>query len=131
MSRQAMQQALEALEALEVLDRVMQRSERTNSAITALRQALAEPEQSHTLTCVCGAEWDIHADGREELVAAPTPRKPVELTDEECDAIYEALDDWAREFHRLEFGLPRICGGGAEGGRVVIRRALGITGEQT
>lgn len=41
MSREAMRRALDALE---VLDRVMQRSERTNSAINALRAALSEPE---------------------------------------------------------------------------------------
>jgi len=39
MSRAVMQQALEALE---VLDRVMQRSPKTDAAITALRAALAE-----------------------------------------------------------------------------------------
>jgi hypothetical protein len=66
----------------------------------------------------CEGEWRI------PVYTAPTPRKP--LTDEECDAIYDALDDWAREFDSSEFGLPRICGGGAEGGRVVIRRAHGI-----
>lgn len=74
MSRAVMQKALEALE---VLDRVMQRSERTNSAITALRQALAEPEQHDT---------DCHLQGicqRSGYSIAPTPRKPVELTDEQ------------------------------------------------
>lgn len=52
------------------------------------------------------------------------------LTDEQCDAIYVALDEWAREFDNYEFGLPRHCGGGIEGGREVIRKAAhGIKGQ--
>ena len=46
--RQAAQQALEALE---ILDKVMQRSPRTESAITALRAALAEPQTTHWEGC--------------------------------------------------------------------------------
>lgn len=48
------------------------------------------------------------------------------LTDEQCDAIYMALDNWAREFDEYEFGLPHSCGGGVEGGREIIRNAHGI-----
>ena len=82
--RQAAQQALEALEKVKTdadkqppvypwdIWRMW-----VDRAIPALHAALAEPEQPHTLTCVCGAGWDIHADGREELAAAPTPRKPL------------------------------------------------------
>lgn len=60
------------------------------AAIFALKKALAEPEQPHDLLCICGAEWDIYSDGREKLVAAPTPRKP--LTDEEIDRV--TLQQW-------------------------------------
>ena len=42
-----------------------------DEAIRELETALAEPEQPHDLLCVCGAEWDIYSDGREELVATP------------------------------------------------------------
>lgn len=42
-----------ALEALEILDKVMQRSPRTESAITALRAALAEPEQDDPALDYC------------------------------------------------------------------------------
>lgn len=48
------------------------------------------------------------------------------LTDEQCDAIYYALDAWSREFDQHEFGLPATCGGGMEGGRAIIRAAIGI-----
>lgn len=48
------------------------------------------------------------------------------LTDAQCDAIYMALDNWAREFDEYEFGLPHSCGGGVEGGREIIRQAHGI-----
>ena len=86
--RQAAQQALEALELLaryeHPLTKVQVRKPRDGGpivtvypqkvaleAITAMRAALAEPEQPHDFLCVCGAEWDIYPDGREELVATP------------------------------------------------------------
>lgn len=46
------------------------------------------------------------------------------LTDEQCDAIYTALDAWARKADAYEFGLPRAYGGGAKGGREIIRNAI-------
>lgn len=49
-----------------------------------------QPEQPHDLLCLCGAEWHIYSDGREELVAAPQSRTP--LTDEEIQTI------WAKTF---------------------------------
>jgi hypothetical protein len=73
-----MQQALEALEwGSGTYDR-------RNAAITALKQALAEPEQHDT---------DCHAQGicqRSGYSIAPTLRKP--LTVFEIDAIAEHLD---------------------------------------
>ena len=91
--RQAAQQALEALEQSRVFVTTREKIKHPEGAewyderITALKQALAESEQPHDFLCVCGAEWDIHSDGREELVAAPTPRKP--LTEDQI------VDIWA------------------------------------
>jgi hypothetical protein len=46
----------------------------------ALRQAIEQAEQAqpvaHTLNCVCGATWDIKADGSEEIVNAPDSAPP-------------------------------------------------------
>jgi hypothetical protein len=46
------------------------------------------------------------------------------LSDEQCDAIYDALHNWAMDVDQYDFGLPQVSGGGKEGGREVIRRAL-------
>lgn len=53
---------------------------------------------------------------------AAAPRASV--TDAECDAIYQALNDWARDVDSYDFGLPMYSGGGAEAARDVIRKAL-------
>lgn len=65
---------------------------------------------------------------QEALSAAPPAPQPAQhpLTDQQCDAIYMALDNWAQEFDEYEFGLPHSCGGGVEGGREIIRQAHGI-----
>ena len=69
-------------------------------ALDANKEALAQPEQepvAHTLNCVCGAVWDIKADGSEEMVHTPNTTPPqgiyytspqrtwVGLTDSEID----------------------------------------------
>ena len=53
-----------------------------------------QPEQepvAHTLNCVCGAVWDIKADGSEEMVHIPDITPPqrtwVGLTDEEISKV--------------------------------------------
>ncbi len=73
-------------------------------AAQALRLAIeqAEKQEPHFLHCICGAGWEISADGGEELVGAPPQRQPltareVELIDgmievqlhhaEQCDRI--------------------------------------------
>ena len=63
-------------------------------AITAIKEALAQPEQepvAHTLNCVCGAVWDIKADGSEEMVHTPDTTPPQRtwfgLTDEEINKV--------------------------------------------
>lgn len=45
-------------------------------------------------------------------------------SDEQCDAVYEALHDWACNVNDTDYGLPFIEGGGKEAGREVIRQAL-------
>jgi hypothetical protein len=66
--------------------------------------------------------WDTIHDKLKEALSTESAQQP--LTDEKCDAIYRALDSWARGFDEYEFGLPQVCGGGGEGGREVIRHAL-------
>lgn len=120
MSRQALELALEALERSVATcfdqrshDAVMGRPEHfVNRAITAIKEALAQPEYQstadksklekvpakgtllaqpepvmHTLNCVCGAVWDIKTDGSEEMVHTPYTTPPqrtwVGLTDEQ------------------------------------------------
>jgi hypothetical protein len=72
--REAAQQALEALdEAANVLTSSM-----FADAATALRTALAEPEQIEVLTCpVCGASHEHYTH----------PPQPVELTDDDLEDI--------------------------------------------
>jgi len=66
------------------------------NAITAIKEALAQPEQEPPvvaeLLCVCGAEWEWR--NRDwELVSTPPQRKP--LTDEQIGDIWYEQD---REF---------------------------------
>ena len=46
------------------------------------------------------------------------------LTDEQCDAIYLALDAWAVKVDKNELGLPWIDVGRDEVARDIIRRAV-------
>lgn len=81
---------------------------------------------------LCDCTGDIHsADGewRGECPYCKPTQQP--LTDEQCDAIYTALDEWSREVDAHEFGLPAIAGGGMGKGREIIRAAHGITGSKT
>jgi hypothetical protein len=112
-----MQQALEALELLAKYENpatkiqvrkpkdggpivTMYPHKVATEAAAPLRERLAQPEQepvAHTLNCVCGAVWDIKADGSEEMVHTPdiTPPQRKPLTDEEIsDAVREADFDW-------------------------------------
>lgn len=45
----------------------------------------AERQEPHYLHCICGAGWEISADGGEELVDAPPQRQP--LTEGEIELI--------------------------------------------
>jgi hypothetical protein len=91
MSIAAMKLALEALHKGKVAcewgqahDHVQQ----ITQAMNTLRQSIQQAEQAqpvaHTLNCVCGATWDIKADGREEMVnspdAIPPQRQPLTET---------------------------------------------------
>lgn len=53
-----------------------------------------------------------------------TKRQSVELTDEQCDAITEALDDWATDFSSYEFGLPLHWRENKARAREIIRSAI-------
>ena len=122
-------------------------AETVSEAITALREALAEqPAQQEPVAFdrikrgmeilawnrsqvkppieITMEQWVAN-----ELERFYTPQPPAQpLTDEQCDAIYTALDEWAKEFDRYEFGLPSHCGDGMVGGRAIIRAAAhGIT----
>lgn len=67
----------------------------------------------------------VNASIKAALHFADGLAKPAQpLTDEQCDAIYTALDVWARKADAYEFGLPRAYGGGAKGGREIIRNAI-------
>ena len=135
--RQAAQQALEALE---ILDKVMQRSPRTESAITALRAALAEPQTTHWEGCEAvhpecrkqepdGISWLKRDSG---YFTAPTPRKPLPeeeivrlmVGEDRVQLLYAKPDD--PYFSEFAQGAIREL---VESGRA-IERAHGI-GEQT
>ena len=80
MSREAMRQVLEALENCHRDYR------KQDEAITALKQALAEPEQEPDSRCpVCGEDGGTSCGALYcgLVTAAPTPRKPEPLSDDE------------------------------------------------
>jgi hypothetical protein len=62
----------------------------------------------------------VRADERERLLQG------VGLTDEQCDAIYYALDIWAKEIDYYEYGLPMTAEDGREVIRSAIRSVLGV-----
>jgi|GEM_PF-2693850 predicted DNA-binding protein len=80
--REAMQQALEALEEINKLsigENAICLPAEIDEAMDALRERLAQPEQepvAYTLNCVCGAVWDIKADGSEEMAHTPDTTPP-------------------------------------------------------
>jgi hypothetical protein len=102
--RQAAQQALEALEQFRDISDFTPAS--AVHAITALRAALAEPEQEPVASLMTNVQsgdvevvWNDDGFDREmwhetPLYTAPTPRKP--LTDEEIGKIAgDCLDPWS------------------------------------
>lgn len=64
---------------------------------------------------------------RKYVAVAALPGGGVELSDAQCDSIYDALDVWAQDVDAYEFGLPHYAGGGKETGREIIRKALSPT----
>ena len=125
-----MRQALElALEALELHGQQYPHMVKGYclDAITAIKQVLAQPEQepvAHTLNCVCGAVWDIKADGSEEMVhtpnATPPQRKP--LTDEQIQKCYETTGHYQTLRPQDKFAVFALAR--------AIEAAHGITGEK-
>jgi hypothetical protein len=88
---------------------------------------------------------DMMATGRGEIYevvplwTTPQPTQAqagaVPLTDEQCDAIYEALDSFGREVDHYEFGLPYCASDGetlakTEAREVIRQAAHGIEGGQ-
>ena len=134
--REIMQQALDALELLARYEnpatKIQVRKPKDGGSIVTmyphkvateaaapLRERLAQPEQepvAHTLNCVCGAVWDIKADGSEEMAHTPdtTPPQRKPLTDEEIDVL--AIDKDGLPNSHLEFARA-------------IEQAHGIKGE--
>lgn len=76
--KELMQQALEALEK-HAMQRTYAGGVYIANVAIALRERLAQPEQepvAYTLNCVCGAVWDIKADGSEEMAHTPDTTPP-------------------------------------------------------
>lgn len=86
--------------------------------VEAIKAAIGEPRYTAAQVRELLAESEARAEGA------------VKLTDAQCDAIYDALDTWARELDSCDFGLPRYAGDGIEGGREVIRAALAQEAER-
>ena len=112
--RELMQQALEALELLARYENpatkiqvrkpkdggpivTMYPHKVATEAAAPLRERLAQPEQqpeqqpvAHTLNCVCGAVWDIKADGSEQMAHTPdtTPPQRKPLTEKRIEELY-------------------------------------------
>lgn len=106
MSRAVMQEALEALEALEWKGL----PSFVKDATTALRQALAEPEQKPIAWLLDDTHHvEFHQQCYHEspwwtpLYTAPTPRKP--LTDEEIDRVTD--QQWAQNNHKPIYAAHR------------------------
>lgn len=68
------------------------------------------------------ADAALIAQQAQEIERLKAQRVP--LTDAECDAIYRALNAWAREVDAYDFGLPMFAADGHVGGRAVIRSAV-------
>lgn len=78
------------------------------------------PLQSHGRDVPTGQSCTSEAP----LADAQTGARLDALSDAQCDAIFDALHNWAMDIDQYEFGLPQASGGGKEGGREVIRKAL-------
>ncbi len=114
--REAAQQALEAMACMRDMVAHPDNLQFIDNAITALRTALAEPEQEpeqNTVTCVCGAVWEGNL-----MVHAPRQRKP--LTEPE---LHEINPTWPAPGQHWEYEdvLEFVR---------AIERAHGIGGEE-
>lgn len=75
-----------------------------------------EKQEPHYLHCICGAGWEISADGGEELVDTPPQRQP--LTGEEILDLWKQVYEPGHQLHVLANALARA-----------IERAHGIGGK--
>ena len=94
---------------------------------------LGNPKFAHSSNIIAAHEFTPDAEHADEWVAlyasAPSTPPPavvedVPLTEEQCGAIYDALDEWAKSVDSYDFGLPHAAGGGKETGIKVIRDTL-------
>ena len=93
-----------ALDALETLDRVVLGTQRAEDAITAIKEALAKPEQE-PVACIAEVStfdgylkkevaWNKRIDSfpvGTKFYTTPPQRKP--LTDEQADKVIEQVED--------------------------------------
>ena len=117
MEREALKLALETFESMNHDDSIFKGE--FDGEIAVIKKALAQPAQepvAYTLNCVCGAVWDIKADGSEEMAHTPDttpPQRPwVELTDTEIDAEANSIltsdpVQWWRRFARAVLAKSR------------------------
>ena len=118
--KELMQEVLEAMESLhrtgdtQVFDMCA-----APVLIPVLRERLAQPEQepvAYTLNCVCGAVWDIKADGSEEMAHTPdtTPPQRKPLSEEEIQT-YRHMIDWTAEWSYINFARAIEAAHGIKG----------------
>jgi hypothetical protein len=92
----------------------------------------AQPEQAQPVarlerTAEGLAFTPLHVNGVPDgalLYTSPSQRQT--LTDDQCDAIATALDDWALNADSYDYGLPIHNEGQLEKARAIIRAAHGI-----
>ena len=137
--RRSTNMAVSGLEAVAVAAMLKQAAEPARQSIEFLmrgeKMAFKIGAQQFTLDYEPSdpGEFDFMRNMLTSAISSITPDvKPAQqpLTDEQCDAIYTALDEWSREVDAHEFGLPAIAGGGMGKGREIIRAAHGITSKK-
>ena len=103
-----------------------------NNAMREVQRLGQEIEQEPVALPCCGytdasaVKWNpfnnvVQCHNCGQVYTSQPQRKP--LSDDECDAIYAALNAWARDVDEYDFGLPAIAGGGMEAARAIIREA--------
>jgi hypothetical protein len=94
--------------------------------VATYKQALVEDEKA-TVWCDCGDSITQNSGAKCGNCLAAESSQP--LTDDECDAIATALNEWALNADSYDYGLPIHNEGQLEKARAIIRAALNIKGE--